>query len=226
MKIQKLTSWMSAAAVAAVLLTACSKEQNQPVSAVNSGSNDMAAAEITVLANQADNDFMNAEITGGTEESAFVISNDGLPDAYTVTEATADEINSLKRDGDAAGIRKCLHALSLKEEQIVKIKRLFAAYEGCKHSVIVRHHLAQKELLVKYNRMHEELVKALRNGRITKEQFEAKVKELRKMFTAERTILAEKGRAALKSCYEKMLRGLNGILTERQWKAFINCYKH
>ncbi|MES2617663.1 MAG: hypothetical protein V4613_07285 [Bacteroidota bacterium] len=226
MKTKQLTTWIAAVAFAAIIFTGCSKEQNQPVSSTTSGSGDMAAAEITVLVDQADNDFMNATYTGGSETEDFDMTNSGLPDAYTITEATADEINSLKRDGDGAGIRKCLHALSLKEEQLAKIKRLFSAYEACKHSIIIRHHNAQKELIIKYNRMREELVKALRNGRITKQQFEAKMKELRKMFNADREALAKKGREALKGCYEKMLRGLNGVLTERQWKAFINCYKH
>lgn len=225
MKLVNFAKSITVIMIVAVIFTGCRKELNQPVNPNSASSADFVLTDVDALAVQADNDFVNSEITGGTESEEFAISNDGLPDAYCVTEATAD-INSLRRDVDGAGIRKCLSELKLSDEQIAKIRRIFKGYEECKHSVIVRHRNISQELLKKYNSKRDELLKALRNGRITKAQFEAKMKELRKMYNAEREALNQKARAALKDCYTKMLRSLNGVLTERQWKAFVNCYRH
>lgn len=219
----KLNLWIASAAVAAILFTGCSKQdQASPVSA--SGSNtELTVPEIDVLADQADNEFVNLEVSGGTESEGFVLENDGLPDAYQVTESTIDEMN--KRDGNAKRLRHCLSKLELSSEQVAKIRRLFHAYEECKGSIVKRHAGAVRDLVARFNERHEELVKALRNGRITKQQFEEKVKALRAEFNRTKAALAEKARAALKSCYTHMLRGMNGVLTERQWKAFVNCYR-
>ncbi len=219
----KMNLWMAAVAVVAIFFASCSKDQSSNIN--STPSSELSIPEIEVLASQADEAFMNTEVQGGTESEAFIMESDGLPDAYQVTESTADEINSTKRDGNASRLKVCLSKLELDPDQIAKIRRLFRAYEDCKHSIIVRHGNALRELIKTYNGKREELVKALRNGRISKAEFEEKMKALRIEFNRHKNDLASKARAALKDCYTKMLRGLNGVMTERQWKAFVNCYR-
>lgn len=219
----KMNLWLATVAVAAIIFTGCSKEQTE-VSSTPSAS-ELSIPEVDVLSTLADEAFMNAEIEGGNEFEEFTMENDGLPDAYQVTEATADEINSTKRDGNARRFRACLSDLKLDRDQIAKIRRTFKAYEECKHHIIVRHRNALHELIKTYNAKREELVKAVRNGRITKAEFETKMKELRVEFNRHKHNLASKARAALKDCYAKMLRSMHSILSERQWKAFVNCYR-
>lgn len=219
----KMNLWMAAVAVVAIFFASCSKEQS--ANTVSTASGQQSVADIEVLANQTDDAFVNTEVQGGTEEEAFVLDNDGLPDAYQVNEATADDINTTKRDGNARRLRVCLGHLELNAEQITKIRHIFKEFEDCKHSIIVRHAGALKQLLDSANAKRELYVKALKNGRIDKVEFEKLMLALRAEFNHHAQELALKSRAALKECYTKMLRGLNAVMTERQWKAFVNCYR-
>ncbi len=218
----RLNAWIAATAFSAILLTACSKTEQQPAPGTDSHI-ESSSSEITVLTDVADNEFMNMEVSDGNETEGFMVENDGLPDAYQVSESTADEVG--KRDDRAKRFKACLVKLQLSQEQIAKMRRIFKAYEDCKGSIIARHALAVKELLAKFNARHEELLKALKSGRINKQQFEEKMKAMRIEFNRTTAAFAEKARAALKDCYMHMLRGMHGVLTDRQWKAFVNCYR-
>ncbi len=221
----KMNLWLASVAFAAIIFTSsCSKEQTQ-VSATPASAAELSIPEVDQLALQADEAFINTEINGGTENEEFSLSNDGIPDQYMVSESTADEINTTKRDGNARRLRACLKELELSGEQVAKIRIIFRNYEDCNKYVIGRYRNAMQELTVKMNDKLKLLVKAFRDGRITKEEFEAKVKSLRTEFQTLKNALAEKSRAALKECYTRLLRGLNQVMTERQWKAFVNCYR-
>lgn len=219
----KLNIWIAGAALVAMIFTACSKEENK----ISNGSSPSAYSvpEIDVLSNEADLEFSSFEVSGGNENEGFYAEYDGLPDAYQVDENTADEMVSAKRDGSAKRLRACLSKLELDAEQIAKLRRAFHAYNDCKSSVVKRYSHAMRELTAKMNARHEELLKALRAGRITKEEFEKSMKALRIEFNRHQNQLAMKARAALKDCYTKMLRVMHSILSERQWKAFVNCYR-
>jgi hypothetical protein len=220
---KKLNLWIASMVLMSIIFIGCSRNEEVKPANTEGTATEMSAPEIEVLATVADDAFINMEANGGTETEGFSLENDGLPDAYQVTESTADEI--AKRDGNARRLKACLSKLELSSEQVAKLRRTFKAYDECKSSIIKRHSAALRELLAKFNARHDELVKALRNGRITKQQFEEKMKALRVEFHRAKAHLAEKARTALKSCYTHMLRSMHSILTERQWKAFVNCYR-
>lgn len=217
--------WMAAAAVTAMMITGCSKEEIPSVQ--SPASSELSIPEIDVLVNQTDEEFSAPELNGGTENEVFSSEYDGIPDAYQVDESTADNLSSNSVSGHATGkrMRKCLSGLKLSNDQIAKLKRLFVSYHDCKSGIVKRHALAMRSLIAKYNEKHDMLVKALRNGRITKAEFEKHVKALRIEFKRSANQLAKSSRMALRNCYSKMLRGLHSILNERQWKAFVNCYR-
>lgn len=215
--------WFAAAAVAAFTFTGCSKED---INTTSAGSEELSKTEINTLAGQAEHEFL---YYGSGEDESFEgeypTDDEGMPDAYQVTTSTADEIHSAKRDGKAAGIRLCLSKLGLDTIQIQKIRRAFAAYEDCKASIVKRHAAAFSQLIERRNAAMQTLVKMRRNGNITQKEFVNKVKELNRKFKQARFELAEKSRAALDNCYKKMLGALKDVLTDRQWKAFVDCYR-
>lgn len=221
---KQLNKWLSAIAIAAVIFTGCSKEES-PISG-SDNSSAFTAPEIDVLANETDAEFTSFEVSGGTESEGFYAENEGLPDAYQVSGSTADELNSAKRDGNAKRLRACLSKLELDAEQTAKLKRVFHAFEDCKSGIVKRHQMAIRELTARINVKHEALVKAYKAGRIDKETFEKGLKALRAEFNQVHKLLARKASIALKDCYHKMLRAMHSILSERQWKAFVACYRH
>jgi hypothetical protein len=222
----KINIWLAFAVILTIAFSSCSKKESITPKTDNSVvNNEMVEQEISVLNDQTDDEFENSELMGGTETEGFYLDNDGIPDAYQITESTADYILGSKRAGEARRFIACMKELNLSKDQIESLRKAFKIYEECHSSILVRHRLAIKSLLEKYNNKHAELVKALREGKITKRQFEERVQGLRKAFMQERHEINSKVRAALKECYAHLLKNINRILNERQWKAFVNCYR-
>lgn len=81
--------------------------------------------------------------------------------------------------------------------------------------------------MAKYKDLAAEQAKLLRAEKITKTEYEQRMARLRHAFQKElrELQLKDKVNEALKDCHAKFLRHLNSILTDRQWKAFVDCYK-
>jgi molecular chaperone GrpE (heat shock protein) len=99
------------------------------------------------------------------------------------------------------------------------------AFEECKSADIKAHREAYAKLLTRIENLRKEYAAQLKNGKITKAQFEAKMKELRSDFETSLKVIKASYAKRLNACYEKYMRALKEILTERQWKAFVDCYR-
>jgi molecular chaperone GrpE (heat shock protein) len=71
----------------------------------------------------------------------------------------------------------------------------------------------------------KEYLAQLANKKITKAEFEAKMKALRQEFESSLKYIKASFAKRLNACYDKYVRAMKEILTERQWKAFVDCYK-
>lgn len=214
--------WFAAAAVAAFTFSSCSKEETF----TNAGSASATPQGSSVLVSQAEHEFLNY---GSTEDENYTgdyaTDEAGLPDAYQVTAGTADELFSAKRDGNAAGIRKCLSGLGLDTPQLQQIKRIFAAYEDCKSDAIRTHIAGLRNLIERRNAAMRKLLADRKSDSITQREFVSRVKSMNIRFKRARFELAEKSKDAISACYKDMLNRLNGVLTDRQWNAFVACYR-
>jgi len=223
MKIKHLKAGMMIIAVAIIALVGCKKETIAPIN--NTENTEALTPEMEALMIQVDNEFVNTEVQGGSETEDFYLENNGVPEEYDLQESSADELDasSVKRGIGVPKIIRCLKDLNLDKEQIVKIRKSLKEYEECKKSIIARHHYAIRQLMDVYNAKLKTLKQSLANGRITKDQFVAKVKDLRDELNKAKKEITMKARLALKDCYSKLLRKLHSILNERQWKAFVEC---
>lgn len=225
MKIKILKTGMMILAVAIITLVGCKKETITPAN--NTENTEAHTPEMEALMIQVDNEFVNTEVQGGSETEDFYLENNGVPEEYDLQESSADDLDasSVKRGIGVPKMIRCLRDLNLDKEQVAKIRRSLKEYEECKKSIIARHHFAIRQLMEEYNAKLKALKQALANGRITKDQFNAKVKQLREELNKAKKEITMKARLALKDCYTKLLRRLHSILNERQWKAFVNCYR-
>jgi hypothetical protein len=100
-------------------------------------------------------------------------------------------------------------------------------YKDCKDKAVIRAKTIYRELQVKYKTKYSRIYNAFINGSITREKFKTLVAELRIEFKKElRSLhLKEKLDENFKACFRKFLVGLHPILSERQWNAFVTCYK-
>lgn len=122
---------------------------------------------------------------------------------------------------------QCLRGLELSTEQTASIRQDLRGYEACKTEALQRARSVYRELRAEYHQMFQRLVNAYRNGTLTEREFRQRVAELRTDFRNEllRLHLRERLDAAFKRCLRVFLGELHGILTNRQWNSFVECYR-
>lgn len=220
MKNQFLKTGILLFAAATFVLSSCKKEMVTPIveTAQVATTNDV---NLTVIADQADADYLAIDINGGDENAAFTLLNDGLTDEYLLEATSFDKLGKTENNK----LIKCLKSVDLSSDQIAKIRRALAAYEDCKAASIKKHRGAYGELKDKVEAARKDLVKQYRNDEITKEEFQKGMKSLRERFNNALKNIKESYAKSLRVCFEKFLGHLKEILTERQWKAFLHCYK-
>ncbi|MBS3915022.1 MAG: hypothetical protein KG003_11010 [Bacteroidetes bacterium] len=216
--------------VALIAITACRKENVQNVVAATG-----TDTEMTALVDQAGNDMLNTEATAENPEMGVFMVNEGISADFLAEEADMDEAaaapagstDNLRNYARNHSFVACLRKLDLSDRQVEAVKKAMRAYEQCKESAVKRARAIYQKLHDAYQEKAQRLVKAYRNGEISKDKFEAAMKELRKAFHQElRSLqLKEKLDEAFKKCYRGFLENIHSILTERQWKAFVACHK-
>lgn len=221
MKDQILKSGMWAVALTMIVFSSCQKDLIEPVKQATDEITN-TDVNISALADEADADYLASDVRGGDETDAFYALNDGLTEAYLLDAASFD---AQGREVPAQLI-KCLRGVKPDSAQIIAIKRALAAYEDCKSDAIKKHRAAYAELKDRVEAARKELLKKYRNNEITKEEFIKGMKLLREKFQKALKAIKESYAKSLKACYEKFLAHLKTILSERQWKAFIDCLRN
>lgn len=218
-------------ALAMMAVVGCKKEQVKQFT-------DTYESEATALVDQTDNDVVYQTEAEDDGNGNISVIHEGIATDFLVISTDMDETEG-PAGGNDSGSNKyrqhirshsfvaCLRKLNLSERQTAAVKKSIAAYEDCRHGAIARARAIHAELQKAFRAKAERLISAYKDGKLTKEQFEAAMKELRQNFAKEMRSkhIQEKLDVALKTCYRKFLDNLKNILTEDQWKAFVRCHK-
>ena len=214
--------------IMALAFIGCRKEQLNLNPALNTNSE----TEIQALAVQTeteDNVILYDDVT-----NEMVAANEGISVDYLVNSDDLDENENLsgRHSSGRDDIRnhsfmRCLRDLKLDSAQMRQLRIALKDYNDCNASAVHRARAIHAKLAAKYKDLAAEQAQLLKDEKITKAEFQQRIERIRKAFQKElrELQLKEKVNAALKDCHAKFLRQLNGILTERQWNAFVACYK-
>lgn len=203
--------------VAMLALVSCNKTEVSPVA-----QNDDASYDAQLIIDDADVAYNEVNTAGGTEDEAFSAANEGLPEAYTLEEIDMDNAGYKRTD---KRFFACLKKLDLTDTQVMRVRKALKAYEACKAYDIQKHREAFAKLVIRVEAARKEYITQLKGGKITRAQFEDKMAALRKDFHESLRYIKTSYAKNLKACYDKYMRGIKEILTERQWKAFVSCYR-
>lgn len=216
--------------VIAIAFIGCRKEQM----IVNPALNNANETDIQTLAVQTETENDALEVMYDETTNEMVATNEGIAFDYLVSveDFDADLSPAGPHSSSTSDVRshsfiRCLKDLKLDSAQVKKIRAALKDYNDCKASAIHRARAIHAILMAKYKDLAAEQAKLLKDGKITKAEYHARMERLRHAFQKElrELQLKEKLNEALKDCHTKFLRQLNGILTERQWKAFVACHK-
>lgn len=219
--------------VALTAFTACKKENVQSIVAANTAETDR-----TALVDQAGTDMNAVDPGNDAPEMGVYLVDEGISADFLATEAdySDDLVPAAGNDSNELRLRDyvkahsfvaCLHRIKLSNDQIAATKKAMASYEDCKKSAVTRARDIYAKLKASYKEKADRLLAAYKNGDITKDQLEAKMKDLRIAFLKElRSLqLQDKVQDAFKKCYRSFLEDMHSILTEAQWKQFVMCHK-
>jgi DNA anti-recombination protein RmuC len=214
--------------IMALAFIGCRKEQLN----LNPALNNSSETEIQALAVQTETEDNVILYDDATNE--MVAANEGISVDYLVNSDDLDENETLsgrhssgRDDIKNHSFMRCLKGLKLDSAQMRQLRIALKDYNDCNASAVHRARAIHAKLAAKYKDLAAEQAQLLKDGKITKAEFQQRIERIRKAFQKElrELQLKEKVNAALKDCHAKFLRKLNGILTERQWKAFVACYK-
>ena len=205
--------------IALAAFTGCNKQ--------NDSATDPSGDEINALTDQAIKGFETQEVYSDEPEKSIYMQDNGIPPDFLVEETDLEGKDTLRKHIRDHSFIECLRGLNLTEAQKSEIKKGIREYRDCKEDAVNRAKAIYRELVEKYKIQYERLREALKNGTISKEKFKELVIELKIEFRRELHGLQmnEKLHDAFKTCFRRFLKDLHSILTEWQWKAFVECYK-
>jgi len=190
--------------------------------------------QINTLVDQSWNRMASEDLFSGNPSLGIEMLNDGISSDFLLDETFMEE-NPTAANGNPGNwnyirdhsLINCLRGIQLSPEQITNVKRDLRSYRGCKADAVKRARSVYRELRREYHQVFVRLLNAYRNGTLTEREFKHKVKDLKRNFRAElrRLHLREKLDRAFKRCLHKFMRELHVILTDRQWSAFVECYR-
>jgi len=205
--------------IALAAFTGCNKQNETTVVS--------SEDEINTLTDQAIKGFENQEVYSDEPEKGIYMQDNGIPPDFLVEETDLEGKDTLRKYICDHSFIECLRGLNLTETQKSEIKKGIREYRDCKEDAVNRAKAIYRELVEKYKIQFERFREALKNGTISKEKFKELVTELKIEFRRELhgLQLKEKIHDAFKTCFRSFLNDLHSILTERQWKAFVECNK-
>jgi hypothetical protein len=190
----------------------------------NTGTIESYSDQINAMVDKSGATMDNQEVFTDDSTCTIYMLNDGISPEFLADESclSDDPAKTFIRDHSFV---KCLRGLSLSEKQVDAVKQCLRTYNACSEKAVKRAGIIYLELKEKYRGKYLRIYNAWQNGSITKKEFKQKLEELRLAFKQElrRMHLREKLDEALKQCLRECFKGLHGILSERQWDAFIAC---
>ena len=204
---------------ALIAFTACSKQ--------NETSSVSPEDEIIALADKAITGMDAQEVYSDNPDMGIYMKNDGIPADFLVEETDIEGKDTVRANIREKSFLACLRGLNLTETQVSEIKRDIKSYRECKENAVQRAKAIYRDLHEKYKAKYKRIYAAFLDGTISREKFKTLVEELRIEFRRElhSLQLKEKLHDAFKKCFRIFLEDLHSILTERQWNAFVDCYK-
>jgi hypothetical protein len=216
MKFKFLTPVIILGIALLINLASCKKETATPTAPTTT-------EELVSLLDQTDKNYQEVQFIDGNEEQEFSSQNEGLPESYLLEEVDMDNAG-YKRTVERRFIT-CIKKLDLTDAQVASLRLTLRQFEGCKAVDVRKHREAYELLRNRIEKTRQEALAKLKRGDITKAQFEEKMQLLRKDFVESLRKIKMSYASNLRICYEKFLKGIKSTLTDRQWKAFMECYR-
>lgn len=207
-----------------VVIFAVSCQKEEVVKPINETVGQNQIEGLSDLVQLADEEFVNSEFEINEESEMVSIPSYGLPDVYDLDENSIQGLSSSTVSSSNTLI-ECLREVSPNERQVYLLKKVLSDYDDCKAQIIRRYKFAIQQLNKDAQLKLRRYRAALKDGSITREQYQRLVKQLKMEVQKQKSEYAQGARLAISKCYETLLEGIHKILTPEQWRKFLHCKK-
>ena len=199
-----------------VLLQSCQQDEVSPEIMDEQEVN----AEVIALADKISQSFTQVNISGGDENSAFEVSNEGLPIEFSSVGTFSEEE---RRPMPGNSVISCVVSLNLDGEQMAKVRRSFMAFNGCKLQNMLEYHRTFRSLIQQMETFRKGLFADHKAGELTREELAELLSGLRERFASELAEVRKAHAEEFNSCMRGFLAKTHRILSEEQWNDFRSC---
>ena len=220
---------LGTAVLAGMMFTSCKKEKVEEVI-------DNTEVELAALETQTGNDITEDDVIVDENTEEIYIEGEGMSADWLVEEEDMDDVQGPAGGNDPKSIRafvkkrsfiRCLNGLNLDKDQKKKIRFAIGEYKNCRKTSVTRARAIYNKIKAGYIARYKELLKQFKNGKITRKEYIEGTLKIRKAFINEVRVaqLKEKLHTAIRKCYISFLRDLHGVMTQKQWTAFVKCHR-
>lgn len=153
-----------------------------------------------------------------SDDVDMTLENDGFPLIFN--EGGFEFDDNVQRKGDGPCDR-----LNLSDEQKRQLHRAWEAQLDCRKASMMKLRELHRAILRKAHQARMEAVQAYRNGRITEQQLQHKLQEIRNHVRAALRKQGQHHREAMARCYRKYAETVKHILGEDDFHKWLRCRK-
>jgi len=164
--------------------------------------------------------FDQIEVQGGDEANAFFMENEGIPAFLEMEPFNVDGISEKK-----AGPCRLSGKNELTAKQKAALKKAWENYMHCRKESAVKQRATYAAVRAKIEKQRAELIRLRKAGKLTPEQFGARMAKLRAQFKEAMKGRGNDHQANMRKCYMTYLKQVRGTLTKAQYAVWMRCHK-
>ncbi|TNE79615.1 MAG: hypothetical protein EP332_10305 [Bacteroidetes bacterium] len=150
------------------------------------------------------------------EDADMILENDGIPMLFEDGGFDYDANAQLKGNGPC-------DRLNLSDTQKRQLRRAWEDQIDCRQASMNKLRDLHRALLRKAHVARMEAVQAFRNGRITEQQLQRKMQEIRNHLRAAMRDQGQQHRLAMARCYRQYAEKVKRILGQDDFRAWMRC---
>lgn len=175
-------------------------------------------ASIESMVNKVHQGFFEFEILGGTKEEAIYLPSEGMDGIYGVRSADLDNL-----EGDDLTLFECVNTLNPGILQKVRLRDVSNTFAVCRFSISIAYKEDIAALLENTELERKNILEQFEIGELTEQEVEEDLLALKNSFRLSYLDIKEFYSGFFRTCTHTLITEIQTILTNPQWRTFVNC---
>jgi hypothetical protein len=176
------------------------------------------AATIERMVDKVHQGFFEFEINGGTKEEPISLPSEGMDGIYGIRLTDLDNL-----EGDDLSLFDCINSLNPGIVQKVKLRDVSNTFAVCRYSTSLTYQDDIADLLDNIEMERKDIIRQFELGQLNEQQLNEGLSELRARFVLSYLDIKDFFSGFFRGCTHTLITDIQTILSNQQWKTFVNC---